>query len=155
MLEDYAESRFAGDYVNGRHAATRELTSSIGGSFLGIAISQPKDIDLRSLWRVVSGVAGAGIDVRPYEFAFWSRVARTVAIVFAVLLAVPFVFGPLRGAGTGARTMVGLLIGIVFFLAQRMLESGAIVFDAPPMLLASLPTLCLALVSLVLIARTR
>lgn len=155
MLEDYAESRFAGDYVNGRHAATRELTSSIGGSFLGITISQPKDIELRSLWRVVRGFAGVGIDVRPYEFAFWSRVARTVAIVFAVLLAVPFVFGPLRGSGTGARTLVGLLIGIVFFLAQRMLESGAIVFDVSPVLLACLPTLCLALVSLVLIARTR
>lgn len=155
QLEDYAESRFSGDYVSGRHAATRELTSSIGGSFLGLAISEPKDIELRSLWRVVGGLAGGGIDVRPYEFAFWSRVARTVAIVFAVLLAVPFVFGPLRASGTGARTLVGLLIGILFFLAQRMLESGAIVFDAPPMLLAWVPTLCLALVSLVLIARTR
>lgn len=155
LLEDYAESRFAGDYVNGRRASTRLLPSGIGGSFLGLTLSDPKDIEMRSLWRVMQGLAGNGLDARPFEFAFWSRLARTVAIVFAVLLAVPFVFGPLRSAGTGARTMIGLIIGIVFFLMQRMLESGAIVFNAPPMLLAWVPTLCLATVAVVLVARTR
>ncbi len=155
QLEGYAESRFSGDYVNGRRAATRVLPSGIGGSFLGLAISDPKDIELRSLWRVMRGLAGNGLDARPFEFAFWSRIARTVAIVFAVLLAVPFVFGPLRSSGTGARTMIGVIIGIVYFLMQRMLESGAIVFDAPPMLLAWVPTLCLAFVAVMLIVRTR
>ncbi|MBV6425449.1 MAG: Lipopolysaccharide export system permease protein LptG [Steroidobacteraceae bacterium] len=155
QLEDYAESRFSGDYVSGRNASTRMLPSGIGGGFLGLAISDPRDLDLRSLWRVMRGLAGNGLDARTYEFAFWSRVARTVAVVFAVLLAVPFVFGPLRSSGTGARTMIGLIIGIAFFLAQRMLESGAIVFDAPPMLLAWAPTLCLALAAVILIARTR
>lgn len=155
QLEDYAESRFSGDYVNGRRASTRVLPSGIGGSFLGLTISDPKDIGLRSLWRVMQGLAGNDLDARPFEFAFWSRIARTVAIVFAVLLAVPFVFGPLRSSGTGTRTMIGLIICIVFFLMQRMLESGAIVFDAPPMLLAWLPTLCLAAVAGVLVLRAR
>ena len=59
------------------------------------------------------------------EFAFWSRIARTTAILFAALLAVPFVFGSLRSAGAGARTLIGVLIGVTFFLVQRMLESGA------------------------------
>lgn len=154
-LQDYAESRFAGDYVSGRRSATRTLSSSISGSFLGLAISQPSDIDLRGLWGLLGSDSGHGIDLRPYQFAFWSRIARTVAIVFAVLLAVPFVFGPMRSSGAGSRTLVGLIIGIAFFLAQRMLESGAIVFDAPPMLLAWLPTLGLMVLTLALIARTR
>lgn len=155
QLEDYSESRFAGDYVSGRRASTRILPAGVGSGFLGLAISDPNAIELRALWPVIRGLAGNGQDARIYEFAFWSRVARTFAIVFAVLLAVPFVFGPLRSSGTGARTTIGLIIGIAFFLAQRMLESGAIVFDAPPMLLAWAPTLCLALVALVLVARTR
>lgn len=154
-LQDYAETRFAGDYANGRRAATRSLSSSVSSSFLGLAISEPKDIELRSLWRLIGSFSGHGIDLRPYEFAFWSRIARTVAVVFAVLLAVPFVFCTMRSAGTGTRTLVGLVIGIAFFLVQRMLESGAIVFDAPPMLLAWLPTSCLIVVTLALIARTR
>jgi lipopolysaccharide export system permease protein len=96
-----------------------------------------------------------GLDATSQEFAFWSRIARTTAILFAALLAVPFVFGSLRSAGSGARTLIGVLIGMVFFLLQRMLESGAIVFDASPVVLAWFPTALLAAAALGLIARTR
>jgi len=48
-----------------------------------------------------------------------------------------------------------VLIGVTFFLVQRMLESGALVFDASPVVLAWSPTALLASAALVLIARTR
>ena len=44
----------------------------------------------------------------------------------------------------GARLLIGVLIGVTFFFVQRMLESGAVVFDASPMVLAWLPTAVLA-----------
>jgi lipopolysaccharide export system permease protein len=68
---------------------------------------------------------------------------------------VPFVFGSLRSAGTGARTLIGVLIGVLFFLVQRLLESGAVVFDASPVVLAWVPTALLGSAALILIARTR
>jgi lipopolysaccharide export system permease protein len=96
-----------------------------------------------------------GLDTGTYEFAFWSRIARTCAIVVVALLAVPFAFGPLRTSGAGARMVIGVLIGVAFFLFQRTLESGAIVFDVDPVLLAWLPTGVLTLITSALIARTR
>jgi len=48
-----------------------------------------------------------------------------------------------------------MLIGIGFFLLQRLIESGTVVFQLNPVLLAWLPTALLALVTLVLLARTR
>jgi len=48
-----------------------------------------------------------------------------------------------------------VLIGVTFFLVQRMLESGALVFDASPVVLAWSPTALLASAALILIARTR
>ncbi len=44
---------------------------------------------------------------------------------------------------------------MAFFLVQRMLESGAMVFDASPVVLAWTPTVLLATAAVVLIARTR
>jgi lipopolysaccharide export system permease protein len=82
-------------------------------------------------------------------------VARTVAIVFAVLLAIPFVLGSLRSAGAGARTLVGLMLGMIFFLLQRLIESGTIVFQLNPIVLAWLPTALLMMVALGLLWRTR
>jgi lipopolysaccharide export LptBFGC system permease protein LptF len=108
-----------------------------------------------TLYRLISYAQQNSLDERPYLFAFWSRVARTVGIAFAVLLAVPFVLGSLRSAGAGTRTVVGFMVGIVLFLLQRLIESGTLVFDLNPIVLAWTPTALLALVSLVLLARAR
>jgi lipopolysaccharide export LptBFGC system permease protein LptF len=50
---------------------------------------------------------------------------------------------------------VGLLLGIGFFLLQRLIESGTLVFDLNPVVLAWLPTALLAVVSMTLLARAR
>ena len=118
-------------------------------------MSSPRQLETRVLWNLIRHLKKNDLDATEQEFAFWSRIARTAAILFAALLAVPFVFGNLRAAGAGARLMIGVLIGVTFFFVQRMLESGAIVFDASPFVLAWFPTLLLASITLILIARTR
>ena len=119
------------------------------------AAASPNQLPSATLWRLIQHLQANGLETREALFSFWSRIARSVAVLFGVLVAVPFVFGSLRAAGSGARTTFGLLIGIGFFLLQNMLESGAVVFDLDPVLLAWVPTGLLALASLVLIARTR
>jgi len=50
---------------------------------------------------------------------------------------------------------MGLLLGIGLFLLQRLIESGTVVFNLNPVLLAWLPTTLLALVTFALLARAR
>ena len=154
-LEQYTESRFAGDRVSSLRAARRALESNVTAEFLGIAAASPAQLPTAALWRMVRHLQANGLDAREPVFALWSRIARSVAPLFAVLLAVPFVFGPLRGSGAGVRIALGLMLGIGFFLLQQMLESGTVVFGGNPALFAWLPTLLMATVSLLLIARTR
>ncbi|MCB1623944.1 MAG: LPS export ABC transporter permease LptG [Pseudomonadales bacterium] len=153
-LRDFAESRFANETVSTTAARERTFTASTSSEFLGLTVAEPSQLETRVLWRLIANLQANGLDARPQVFAFWSRIARTAAILFACLLAVPFVSGSMR-AGSGARTAIGLLLGIGFFLLQRMVESGAIVFDVSPVLLAWFPTAVLATVALTLIARTR
>jgi lipopolysaccharide export system permease protein len=154
-LSQYAESRFEGDRVSATREASRSLESNVSAEFVGIAATSPNQLPSATLYRLVGYLQANGLDDRQPLFAFWSRIARTVAVLFGVLVAVPFVFGSLRSSGGGARTTVGLLIGIAFFLLQRMLESGAIVFDLDPVLLAWIPTSLLAAAALTMLARTR
>ena len=155
LLSDYAESRFTPQQVRARAGAERVLHSSVSAGFLGLAVVDPSDLEVSALWRLISYFKANELDARPYVFAFWSRVARTVAIAFAVLLAIPFVLGSLRSAGAGARTLVGLMLGMIFFLLQRLIESGTIVFQLNPVVLAWLPTALLAGAALGLLWRTR
>ncbi len=154
-LEQYAETRFEGDRVLGSRAHARTLQSNVSAAFLGIAATSPGDLPSASLWSMIRHLQANGLDAREPTFSFWSRIARTVAPFFAVLLALPFVFGSLRAAGAGARVGVGLMLGIAFFLLQQMIESGAIVYQGNPVLLAWVPTALMALAGMILIARTR
>jgi len=141
--------------VLARSSGERRLESTVSAGFLGLAVSSPNDLELVSLWRLIDYYKTNELDTRPYLFAFWSRVARTLAIVFAVILAVPFVLGSLRSSGSGARTLVGLLLGLGFFLLQRLIESGTFAFGLNPVLLAWLPTALLAAVAMGLLIRAR
>jgi lipopolysaccharide export system permease protein len=155
LLSDYTESRFADDTVSKSSPGQRALQSNVTAGFLGLAIENPEQLTNRALWRLISYYRANSLDDREYVFAFWSRISRTVAVLFSVLLAIPFVLGSLRSAGTGARMLMGLILGIGFFLLQRLIESGTIVFNLNPITLAWLPTALLALVTVMLLARAR
>jgi lipopolysaccharide export system permease protein len=155
LLQDYTESRFTTDRVLTRPAGARRLDSTVSAGFLGLAVSKPADLQVAALWGLIRYYQANNLDAMPYLFAFWSRIARTLAIVFAVILAVPFVLGSLRSSGSGARTVVGLLLGLGFFLLQRLIESGTFAFGLDPLLLAWMPTVLLAALSVGLLLRAR
>jgi lipopolysaccharide export system permease protein len=154
-LLDYAESRFGHDAVSATREPARRLQSAAGAGFLQLTISDPSDLSLRVLDNAIRYLGANQLDAGRYRFALWSRVARLLALPVALAFALPFGFGSLRSAGTGARTTLGLGIGIVYFFLQRMVESGALVFRIDPLLLAGLPTLLLAVAAGTLLLRAR
>ncbi len=155
QLEGYRETRFDGAQVRANREPRVMLATQADPGFLGLAVSEPRQLPSLALFRLIRHLRANGLETRAYEFAFWSRIARTCAIVVVAVLAIPFAFGPLRTSGAGARLVIGVLIGVAFFLVQRTLESGAIVFDVEPIVLAWIPTATLALVTAALTAQTR
>ncbi|HZF26670.1 MAG TPA: LPS export ABC transporter permease LptG [Steroidobacteraceae bacterium] len=154
-LGDYRETRFEGDHVVAATLPHFDLEIGVNPGFLGIAASEPRQLPSLGLLRLIQHLEANGLEARAYTFAFWSRIARTCSIIVVTLLAVPFALGPLRSSGAGTRIVIGVLIGVAFFLVQRTLETGGIVFDLDPVILAWIPTAALALLGTILIARTR
>jgi lipopolysaccharide export system permease protein len=155
LLTDYTESRFDDDRVVAPPPGQRVMKSNVTAGFLGLAVESPAQMTSQGLLRVIRYLQANSLSARDYLFALSSRIARTVAILFSVLLAIPFVLGSLRSAGAGTRMLIGLVAGLALFLAQRLIESGTNVFDLNPILLAWLPTTLLATVTLLLLARAR
>jgi lipopolysaccharide export system permease protein len=154
-LTDYDVSRFDGDRVEVEHAPEHDLTSSASAAFLQLASSDPGSLGIATLYETIHYLRANELSSEKYEFAFWAELARTVALLVAMVFALPFGFGSLRSAGGGARTTIGLGVGIVYFFLQRTVESGTVVFQLDPILLAWLPTALLALIATVLMVRVR
>ena len=143
-LEGYAQSSFGSQGVMSRTVATHRLSTSASPAFLGAIASDPQDLSLRELKAAIAHLRANDQDTRRHRFAFWARIAGLAAIPLAVVLALPFAFGARLRAEGGARMAVGLAFGLAWFLMQRMVESGAMVFGLDPLLLAWLPAALLA-----------
>jgi lipopolysaccharide export system permease protein len=154
-LQNYRESRINGDRIVASWQTQAQLDTTLSSEFLGLAAMDPDMLTGRDLRAYIQHLRDNGLDSRAYEVGFWARIARTVAVTIIVVLAVPFAFGPMRSTGTGARTVVGILIGVAFLFLARMIESGGEVFNVPPLVIAWTPTALLALVTTIAVARVR
>jgi len=159
VLHDYVESRLdaqpGGDRIVVTREATHQFPTSLSAEFLGLAAKSPESLPGRVLFEMIRHLRSNGLDTSSFEIALWSRIARTVAVVFFVMLAVPFALGSTRSGSANVRIVIGVLVGVAFFLFAKTIESGAAVFNLPPLLVAWSPTLLLALVTVGAVARAR
>ena len=154
-LHGYASSILGADGVTTRQLASNEVESGINPEFLGAASVDPASLPVLSLYRYVGHLRANGLESRAWEVALWSRIARSLSTVLLCMLAVPFVFGPLRSTGAGARTVVGIVVGVVYFLINRTLENSGGVYGLDPLLIAWGPIALLAVATAVAVARVR
>jgi lipopolysaccharide export system permease protein len=154
-LHNVATSRFDKDRVEGDTVGEFTMRSTVNPEFLGLAATDPQLLTLRGLAAYIDHLRRNSLETAPYEIGYWSRIARLLAVVVVTLLALPFVFGPLRTTGAGTRTVIGVLLGVVFFLVTGTIEKGGQLFNLNPVLVGWLPTAVVGLCTLIAISRTR
>ena len=150
-----ATTRFTDDRVESEVVPEMTMTSSVNPDFLGLAATDPDLLTLRGLASYIDHLRRNSLGTAAYEIGYWSRIARLFAVIVVTLLALPFVFGPLRTTGAGARTVIGVLLGVVFFVITGMVEKGGQLFGANPVLIGWLPTAVIGFLTFVAISRTR
>ncbi len=153
QLDGVSGSRLGVDSVTTSKLDAQRVDLAAGADFFSLVNSEPREMSLTALARVIDYLEANHLDARRHRFAFWAGIARLIAVPLAMLLAVPLLFGPLRGAENAARATLGLVLGLGWYIAQRMVENGALAFDLSPPLMASLPTLVLGGAVLLLLAR--
>ena len=154
-LHDVATSRFSKDHVDADTRSEETMRSNVNPDFLGLAATDPQLLTLHGLASYIDHLRRNSLETAVFEIGFWSRIARLFAVIVVTLLALPFVFGPLRTTGSGARTVIGVLLGIVFFLVTGMVEKGGQLFGIDPRLVGWAPTAVIGLCTFIAISRTR
>lgn len=113
----------------------------ISPELLSVAIVQAENLSALGLYRYVDYLKSNGLDYTRYELAFWQRLAKPLATLVMVLLAVPFTFGPMRSTHTGARLLAGAVVGFGFHLFNLVAGQMSLVYGLWPAVGATLPSL--------------
>jgi lipopolysaccharide export system permease protein len=155
QLENYVATRFEEGGTKVERDTVKQVRSSLSADFLGLAVVEPDSMALRDIVAYVGHLRENDLDTRGFETAFWARVARMAALLLVVMLALPFALGPVRSSGQGTRIVIGIMIGAAYVLMSRTIESSGQLFALPPWVVGWIPTIALAALTMVLLARVR
>lgn len=152
-LKNVRETQFAGQGIDTAHHKSLPWTSLLDTSLLQLFVVDPDVLSLRGLDEYMNFLKRNELDVKRYEQAFWQKVVMPFSIIVMVVLALPFVFGPLRSVGTGQRVLFGVLIGVGFYLVNLTLGHSGLVFGLPPIFSAWTPTVLAGLLAFAFLSR--
>ena len=109
------------------------------------------EMPITRLDRYLNYFDGEELDLRPYRFAWWQRLATPLACVVVLLLTISFAFTQSRGGGLGQRIFIGVVSGIGIYLFNRVGGHFGMLMELPPWLAAFLPLALLFLLGLVVL----
>ncbi len=154
-LHHIVRSTITDKKVTVTHIKQRPWDFAIDPDLLKVAAIEPDQMPLWRLLPYIDYLKANNLSVTTYALSFWQRIFQPLSTLVMILLAVPFIFGPLRSVSAGLRVIAGVGMGFSFYLMNQFFGPFSVVYQFPPVLAASLPTLLFALLAYYLIVRTR
>ena len=155
ILENLRETRFEGGGVQVTTANRSIEAFEVNAELLGSALAKPLSLSGREMLSYIDYLHRNNLDATQYETELWYRVSRTFAVIIMPVLSLAFVFGSLRSGGAGGRLMIGVLVGLIYYLASETLANSGQVFDLNPILVTWLPSVLLMLITMFALSRIR
>lgn len=129
MLENVVETRIEGDATESQTFPRQRWDSELTPALLDILILEPSQLSSLALWEYSQYREEQNLNSDYYMMEFWRKVFQPLSILSLVLVAISFVFGPLREVTMGYRVFAGVIVGIVFWTLQELLGPASLVYN--------------------------
>lgn len=120
-LRNVSRSRFDADRVTTEQLERAEYRGRLSRDLLQVLLYEPRWMSIGALASYVGFLEANGLDAQVERQVLWQKRLQPLTIVTLCLLALPFVFGAQRRSGAGHRLLLGILLGLAFVVAERVL----------------------------------
>jgi lipopolysaccharide export system permease protein len=144
-LTDVRQTHFTPDRTEVTTASDLDWSGGVSPTVLRLFILEADSLSFRGLLRLMGYLHDNRLDFSKYELLFWRKLVEPLTVMAMMVFAIPFVLGRSRDSGAGQRLLLGVLIGIVFYVANKMSVSYGALYEWPAPLAAGMPTAILAL----------
>ncbi len=145
ILSNLKETVFSENGISQESSRYKIEKTKLDRDLVSLTVVKPENLNVIELYRFVNYLESNGLDADLYIAAFQSRIASIFALPIMCLLALPFSLGFLREKGTGYRILLGVIIGLIYFLIENTLVESSQVYNINPILVGWLPTFLLSL----------
>ncbi|MEH6457088.1 MAG: LPS export ABC transporter permease LptG [Cocleimonas sp.] len=138
--------------IKNRDAAASSI-NFVDPGILETATVDPNQLSSSALTKFIEYQKENDIKTDKYELIYWKRFSIPLSAIVMLILAMPFLFGSNRGGGAGQRVFIGIVVGIVFYLANRSVNELGIVYGFSPIASAFFPSLLFFAIGLLALRR--
>jgi lipopolysaccharide export system permease protein len=153
MLADVDRQEITGQGSTTRHFDRLSWKTTLSATEMGLILQRPESLSPSDLIHQVRSRRERGQGFAEYSLVLWQKLSLPLLTAAMILLAVPFVFGPLRSASMGRRVMLGSILGIGSWLVARVAGYLGVLGEVQPPITALAPVVLIALLALYLLRR--
>jgi len=140
LLSQVVDTQIANNQIKTIKTPKQLWQSSLTPKKLGVVTVTPEALSIRGLIDYLDYLEANEQDTSRYMLAFWRKIMQPFTVAVMLLVALSFIFGPLRSVSMGARIMMGVITGILFFISNEALGSLSLVYQFPPIVGATMPS---------------
>jgi lipopolysaccharide export system permease protein len=155
QLQNIKSSAIATTQIQAQSLPEQLWQSSIAPDLLKIVVVNANNLSLYDLATYISFLKTNHQKSQKYELAFWGRVVNPLVIFVMLMVSTPFVIGVKRGISSGARILIGVVIGMSFNVLDMSFAHLGLINEFNPIFTAALPSVLMLGLSLVAIRRLR
>ncbi|WP_372964052.1 LPS export ABC transporter permease LptG [Marinobacter sp.] len=153
VLEKVVATRMEGERTVRDKLPSLRWDTGLSPEVLSVLIVKPENLSMTGLFTYARYLGEQGLTAAQYWLAFWKKALMPLGTAVMVLVAISFVFGPLRSVTMGFRVFTGLLVGLLFKYMQDLLGPMSMVYGFNPLIAVLAPILVNAAVGAVLMRK--
>ncbi|GEK55977.1 LPS export ABC transporter permease LptG [Pseudoalteromonas espejiana] len=141
LLRDVNKVHISDEQISSEHIDEEFYPSQLTAEKLGVVSVKPESLSFTGLWSYLGYLKQNEQDTSTYELALWRKLMQPVSVAVMLLVALSFIFGPLRTVTMGARIIMGVVTGIIFHLTNEIFGPVVMVYQIPAIIGAVLPSI--------------
>jgi len=140
-LKDVSDTNFGKDSVEVHHSADATWHSLIRPELLNVLLIMPEKMSAWNLYTYINHLRTNKQKTTRYEVAIWAKMIYPLACMVMVILALPFGFVQQRAAGASTKIFVGIMLGVMYQILNRVFAHLGLLNDWAPLFSAIMPTI--------------
>jgi len=155
QLENVVQTEFLDDRTLVSRFLILDWDTELSPSVLNVLIVKPDNLSISGLFTYAKYLQEQDLSSAEYMMSFWKKLLQPLSTAVLVLVAISFVFGPLRSVTMGFRVFSGVVVGLLFKYAQDLLGPSSLVFGFNPIYATLVPIIVCFLVGIYLLRQAR
>ncbi len=151
QLKKVRKTTFDQDSIHITEVPEAKWHSLIRPELMNVLLVLPERMSALNLYSYIRHLSVNKQKTTRYQVALWGKLIYPLACMVMVVLALPFGFIQQRMSGASAKVFVGIMLGVMYQILNRVFVHLGLLNDWPPLFSATTPTILFLLAGLTML----